>query len=59
MKELKIVSGGSMRLYYENKIAINIAHNLIQHDRKNTLRYINISSSKNQIMASIVYHLSQ
>ena len=22
-----------MRLYYENKVAINIAHNPIQHDR--------------------------
>ena len=32
LKDLMIESG-SMNLYYDNKSAINIAHNMIQHDR--------------------------
>ena len=31
--ELEIKSAEPMRLYYENKVAIGIAHNLVHHDR--------------------------
>lgn len=34
MKDLKLLTEGLMRLYCDNRAAINIAHNLIQHDRK-------------------------
>ena len=30
---VEIASSGSMRLYCDNKAAINIAHNPVQHDR--------------------------
>lgn len=33
MKDLKLLTEGPMRLYCDNKAAINIAHNPIQHDR--------------------------
>lgn len=33
LKGLKITSSMPMRLYCDNKVAINIAHNPIQHDR--------------------------
>jgi hypothetical protein len=33
MQELKLVSEGPLLLYCDNKAAINIAHNPVQHDR--------------------------
>ena len=33
LESLWIKWEGSMRLYYDNKSAINMAHNLVQHDR--------------------------
>ena len=33
LTELKLAPSGSMRLYCDNKAAINIAHNPVQHDR--------------------------
>ena len=33
LSELRICGDGPMRLYCDNKVAINIAHNLVQHDR--------------------------
>lgn len=33
MRDLELVSEGPIRLYRDNKAAINIAHNLVQHDR--------------------------
>lgn len=33
MKDLKLLTEEPMRLYCDNKAAINIAHNPIQHDR--------------------------
>ena len=33
LKELRVHSKDPMKLYCENKTAISIAHNLVQHDR--------------------------
>ena len=33
LTELKLAPSGSMRLYCDNKVAINIAHNSVQHNR--------------------------
>ena len=33
LEDLKIKWDGPMRLYFDNKSAINIAHNSVQHDR--------------------------
>ena len=33
LTKLKLAPSGSMRLYCDNKVVINIAHNPIQHDR--------------------------
>ncbi|CAA6654752.1 unnamed protein product [Spirodela intermedia] len=33
LKELKVDLSRAIRLYYDNKSAIDIAHNLLQHDR--------------------------
>ena len=33
LDDLRIKWDGPMKLYYDNKLTINIAHNLIQHDR--------------------------
>ena len=33
LDDLKIKWEGPMKLYYDKKSAINIAHNLVQHDR--------------------------
>ena len=32
LEDLKIRWDGPIRLYYDNKSAISIAHNLVQHD---------------------------
>ena len=32
LEDLKIRWDGPIRLYYDNKFAISIAHNLVQHD---------------------------
>ena len=33
LEDLRIEWQGPMKLYYDNKLAINIAHNSIQHNR--------------------------
>lgn len=33
LADLRVRWEGLMRLYYDNKSTINIAHNLVQHDR--------------------------
>ena len=33
LKDLKIESGETLKLYYDNKFAISIVHNLVQNDR--------------------------
>lgn len=33
MRELKVTNSRPMKFYFENKAAINIAYNLVQHDR--------------------------
>lgn len=47
LKCLKIPSSMPMKLYYDNNVAINIAHNLGQHDRTKTWRLIVILLKRN------------
>ena len=44
--ELKITTKGPMKMYCDNKAAINISNNLIQHDRTKILKSIDISSKR-------------
>ncbi|RVW75415.1 hypothetical protein CK203_060505 [Vitis vinifera] len=37
-EDLRIPSEKPMKLYYDNKATINIAHNLVQHDRTSMLK---------------------
>ncbi|RVW89838.1 Retrovirus-related Pol polyprotein from transposon RE1 [Vitis vinifera] len=47
LDDLRIKWDGPMKLYCDNKSAINIAHNPIQHDRTKHIEMIDISSKKN------------
>ena len=46
LEDLKIKWDGLMRLYCDNRSAINIAHNLVQHHRTKYI-LVNILSKKN------------
>ena len=37
-EDLRIPSKKPLKLYYDNKATINIAHNLVQHDRTSMLK---------------------
>ena len=39
--ELKFVSSSPMKLYYDEKVAISIAHNLVHHDR---MKHVEVDS---------------
>ena len=47
LDDLKVKWECPMKLYCDNKSAINIAHNPIQHNRRSILKLIEISSRKN------------
>ena len=47
LDDLRIKWDDLMKLYCDNKLAINIAHNPIQHDRTKHIKLIDISSKKN------------
>jgi hypothetical protein len=73
MEKLRIISDNSISLFYDNKAAINIAHNSVQHNRTKHIEidmcfikekindgiiYILFANSKNQLADIFTKHLS-
>ena len=54
LTELKLAPSGSMKLYCDNKAAINIAYNPVQHDRT---KYVNIDMHfiKENVRERLIY----
>jgi len=51
LKDLKIKWNGPIKLYCDNKSAITIAHNLVQHDRTKHIEVDRYLSVKNLTVA--------
>jgi hypothetical protein len=73
MEKLRIISDNSISLFCDNKAAINIAHNSVQHNRTKHIEidmrfikekindgiiYILFANSKNQLADIFTKHLS-
>ena len=47
LDDLQIMGDGLIKLYYKNRLTINIAHKSIQHDRTKHIEMIDILSRRN------------
>ena len=54
LKELQLIKKNPMQLYYDNKVAINIAHNPVHHERT---KHVDVDRHfiKGKLETSVIY----